>query len=147
MGKTLVSLDGMTDAISCGGTLKPERETTKHFKGRESDTFYVNDSDVSGVTLSDGFTIGSTLTSISPGPDGSVSTNLNADRLTFTTRVVGWEVYAITHDKIAIGRTDEKIRLWDIATHKKLTTLRGHIDSAASTARYTFRSIYFVRAA
>ena len=126
-GKTLVSLDGMTDAISWWDVETGEG-TTKHFKGRESDTFYVNDSDVSGVTLSDGFTISSTLTAISPDPDGSVSTNLNADRPTFTTRVVGWEVYAITHDKIAIGRTDEKIRLWDIATHKKLTTLRGHID-------------------
>ena len=66
-GKTLVSLDGMTDAISWWDVETGEG-TTKHFKGRESDTFYVNDSDVSGVTLSDGFTISSTLTTISPGP-------------------------------------------------------------------------------
>ena len=37
-------------------------------------------------------------------------------------------VYAIAHDKVAIGRTDGKIQVWDIATHKALFTLRGHID-------------------
>ena len=37
-------------------------------------------------------------------------------------------VYAITHDKVAIGRTDEKIELWDIAAYKALPTLRGHAD-------------------
>ena len=37
-------------------------------------------------------------------------------------------VYAIAHDKVAIGRTDGKIQVWDVATHKKLFTLRGHMD-------------------
>jgi len=37
-------------------------------------------------------------------------------------------VYAIAHDKVAIGRTDGKIQVWDVATHKKLFTLRGHVD-------------------
>ena len=37
-------------------------------------------------------------------------------------------VYALTHDKIAIGKEDGKIQLWDIATRKKLSTLRGHAD-------------------
>ena len=37
-------------------------------------------------------------------------------------------VYAITHDKIAIGKEDGKIQLWDVATRKKLSTLRGHIE-------------------
>ena len=37
-------------------------------------------------------------------------------------------VYAIAHDKVAIGRTDGKIQVWDIATHKALFTLRGHLD-------------------
>ena len=37
-------------------------------------------------------------------------------------------VYAIAHNKVAIGRTDGKIQVWDIATHKKLFTLRGHMD-------------------
>ena len=37
-------------------------------------------------------------------------------------------VYAITHDKIAIGKEDGKIQLWDVTTSKKLSTLRGHID-------------------
>ena len=37
-------------------------------------------------------------------------------------------VYAITHDKIAIGKADGKIQLWDIATRKKLSTLRGHTN-------------------
>ena len=37
-------------------------------------------------------------------------------------------VYAITHDRIAIGKEDGKIQLWDVTTRKKLSTLRGHID-------------------
>ena len=37
-------------------------------------------------------------------------------------------VYAIAHDKVAIGRTDGKIQVWDIATHKALFTLRGHMN-------------------
>ena len=44
--------------------------------------------------------------------------------------VFGWEigVYAITHDKVAGGRMDGKIQLWDTAANKELSTLRGHID-------------------
>ena len=37
-------------------------------------------------------------------------------------------VYALTHDKIAIGKEDGKIQLWDVATRKKLSTLRGHTN-------------------
>ena len=37
-------------------------------------------------------------------------------------------VYAMTNDKIAIGKQDGMIQLWDVATRKKLSTLRGHID-------------------
>ena len=37
-------------------------------------------------------------------------------------------IYAITHDKVAIGKEDGKIQLWDVVTRKKLSTLRGHID-------------------
>ena len=37
-------------------------------------------------------------------------------------------VYAMTSDKIAIGKWDGTIQLWDVATRKKLSTLRGHVD-------------------
>ena len=37
-------------------------------------------------------------------------------------------VYAITDDKAAIARMDGKIQIWDLATHEKLSTLRGHTD-------------------
>ena len=37
-------------------------------------------------------------------------------------------VCALAHDKVAIGRTDGKIQVRDIATHKALFTLRGHMD-------------------
>ena len=37
-------------------------------------------------------------------------------------------VYAITGDKVAGGRQDGKIQLWDTTAHKALPTLRGHID-------------------
>ena len=37
-------------------------------------------------------------------------------------------VYAMTSDKIAIGKADGTLQLWDVATRKKLSTLRGHVD-------------------
>ena len=37
-------------------------------------------------------------------------------------------VYAITRDKVAGGRRDGKIQLWDTTVHKALPTLRGHTD-------------------
>ena len=37
-------------------------------------------------------------------------------------------VYAMTNDRIAIGKRDGTLQLWDVATRKKLSTLRGHID-------------------
>ena len=37
-------------------------------------------------------------------------------------------VYAMTSDKIAIGKKNGTIQLWDVATRKKLSTLRGHVD-------------------
>ena len=37
-------------------------------------------------------------------------------------------VYAMTSDKIAIGKGDGMIQLWDVATRKKLSTLSGHMD-------------------
>ena len=37
-------------------------------------------------------------------------------------------IYAMTSDKIAIGKKDGTIQLWDVATRKKLSTLRGHVD-------------------
>ncbi len=38
------------------------------------------------------------------------------------------EIYALTHDKFAIGKRDGKIRLWDTTTGKKLLTLTGHAE-------------------
>ncbi len=37
-------------------------------------------------------------------------------------------VYAMASDKIAIGKRSGMIQLWDVATRKKLFTLRGHGD-------------------
>ena len=37
-------------------------------------------------------------------------------------------VYAMRNDKIAIGKRDGMIQLWDAATRKKLWTLKGHGD-------------------
>ncbi len=36
-------------------------------------------------------------------------------------------VYAMTNDKIATGKKDGTIQLWDVTTRKKLSTLRGHV--------------------
>ena len=40
----------------------------------------------------------------------------------------GQEVYALTHDKFAVGNRDGKIQLYDTSTGKMLSTLRGHAD-------------------
>ena len=37
------------------------------------------------------------------------------------------ESYALTHDKVAAGKKDGRIHLWDTTTGKKLFSLRGHI--------------------
>ena len=36
------------------------------------------------------------------------------------------ELYALTHDKFAVGGTEGKIELWNTTTGKKIFTLRGH---------------------
>ena len=38
------------------------------------------------------------------------------------------EIYALTHNKFAIGKSDGKIRLWDTTTGEKSFTLRGHAE-------------------
>ena len=43
------------------------------------------------------------------------------------------EIYALTHDKFAIGKSDGKIRLWDTTTGKKLFTLRGYAEKIEDT--------------
>ena len=40
----------------------------------------------------------------------------------------GPEVYALTHDKFAVGNRDGKIQLYDTSTGKMLLTLRGHAN-------------------
>ena len=40
-------------------------------------------------------------------------------------------VYAMTSDKIALGKESGVIQLWDVATRRKLSTLRGHLRGHA----------------
>ena len=79
---------------------------------------------------------GKTLVSVGSGGQFIISLNIETKEMTskFFKRgepsdmsdEIG--VYAITHDKVAIARTDGKIGLWDIAAYKALPTLRGHIN-------------------
>ena len=77
-----------------------------------------------------------TLVSVGSGGQFIISLNIETKEMTskFFKRgepsdvFDGIGVYAITHDKVAIGRTDGKIELWDVANYKALPTLRGHID-------------------
>ena len=79
---------------------------------------------------------GKTLVSVGSGGQFIISLNVETKEMTskFFKRGEssdmsdGGGVYAIRDDKVAIGRTDGKIELWDIATYKVLSTLRGHID-------------------
>ena len=76
---------------------------------------------------------------VSVGGSGDAIISLDIETGKVTTRpffksepfgVFGSEngVYAITRDKVAGGRRDGKIQLWDTTVHKALPTLRGHTD-------------------
>ena len=79
---------------------------------------------------------GKMLVSVSGSGDAIISLDVESGRATarpfksdpFGVFKSGNEAYAITRGKVAIGKRDGKIQLWDIATHKELFTLRGHID-------------------
>ncbi len=49
-------------------------------------------------------------------------------------------VHAMTIDKIAIGKKDGIIQLWDVATRTKLSTLKGHVDLSTQPLDETSRS-------
>ncbi|MXV75685.1 sigma-70 family RNA polymerase sigma factor [Candidatus Poribacteria bacterium] len=80
---------------------------------------------------------GKTLVSVGGSGDAIISLDIETGRVTakpfFSPAPIGRlrpinRVYAITRDKIAGGRTDGKIQLWDATTYKALPALRGHID-------------------
>ena len=80
---------------------------------------------------------GKTLASVGGSGDAIISLGIETGRVTarpFSSpapigrlRPIN-RVYAITRDKIAGGRTDGRIQLWDTTTQKALPALRGHID-------------------
>ena len=86
---------------------------------------------------------GKTLVSVGSGGQFIISLNIETKEMTskFFKRgepsdMFGERgVYAITQNKVAIGRTDGKIELWDIATYKALSTLRGHTDLSLQQPR------------
>ncbi len=79
---------------------------------------------------------GKTLVSVGSGGQFIISLNIETKEMTskFFKRGESSDmfdeigVYAITDDKVASGRRDGKIELWDIAAYKALFTLRGHAD-------------------
>ncbi len=79
---------------------------------------------------------GKTLVSVGSGGQFIISLNIETKEMTskffkrgeLSDTSDGMGVYAITHDKVAIGRTVGKIELWDIAAYKALPTLKGHTD-------------------
>ena len=80
---------------------------------------------------------GKMLVSVGGSGDAIISLDIETGKVTvspfFSPEPIGVfgtknGVYAITRDKIAGGRKDGKIQLWDTTTNKELPTLRGHID-------------------
>ena len=78
---------------------------------------------------------GKTLVSIGGSGDAIISLDIETRRVTaepfFSPAPIGWlrpinRIYAITGDKVAGGRTDGKIQLWDTTTREALPALRGH---------------------
>ena len=86
---------------------------------------------------------GKTLVSVGSGGQFIISFNIETKEMTskFFQRgepsdmsgEIG--VYTITDNKVAIGRKDGKIELWDIATYKALSTLNGHTDVSLQQPR------------
>ncbi len=76
---------------------------------------------------------GKTLVSVGSG--GQFIIRLNIETKEMTARFfkrgepsAGAGIYAIRDDKVANGRSDGKIELWDIAAYKALSTLNGYTD-------------------
>ena len=78
---------------------------------------------------------GKTLVSVGGSGDTIISLDIETGRgtakLFFSPKPIGRlrpinRIYAITRDKIAGGRTDGKIQLWDTTTREALPALRGH---------------------
>ena len=86
---------------------------------------------------------GKTLVSVGSGGQFIISLNIETKEMTskFFKRgepsdmsgEIG--VYAITDNKVAIGRKDGKIESWDIATYKALSTLNGYTDVSLQQPR------------
>ena len=82
-----------------------------------------------GKTLINVSNLGDTITRSDVETGKGIMKHLRSGTLdAFGPDTLDADVHAMTHNKVAIGRTDGKIQLWDITTHKKLSTLRGHID-------------------
>ena len=80
---------------------------------------------------------GKMLVSLGGSGDAIISLDIETGKVTaqplFRNEPVGvfgseGGVYAITRDKVAGGRMDGKIQLWDTMARKALPTLRGHTD-------------------
>ena len=80
---------------------------------------------------------GKTLVSVDGSGEAIVNLDIETGEVTarpfFSPEPIGFlgkknGVYAITHDKVAGGRKDGKIQLWDTTTCEALPALRGHID-------------------
>ena len=78
---------------------------------------------------------GKTLVSVGGSGEAIISLDIETGKVTakpfFSPAPIGWlrpinRVYAITGDKVAGGRTDGKIQLWDTTTCEALPALRGH---------------------
>ena len=78
---------------------------------------------------------GKTLVGVSGSGDVIINLDIETGEVTvslfFNPELIGWlrpinRVYAITRGKVAGGRTDGQIQLWDTTAHKALPTLRGH---------------------
>ena len=76
-------------------------------------------------------------TLISVGGEAIINLDIETGKVTarpfFNPEPIGFlgkknRVYAITRDKVAGGRADGKIQLWDVANYEALPPLRGHID-------------------
>ncbi len=115
------------------GTDAPKVQLWEIATGREVLLPEVHDTALVLRFSSDGKTL------VSVGGLGDVIVNLDIEtgevgvKLFFSPELIGWlrpinRVYAITRDKVAGGRTDGKIQLWDTTADKALPTLRGHTD-------------------
>ena len=97
-----------------------------------------------GKTLVSISNLGDTITRSDVETGKGIMKHLKTGSLNaFGSDILDAGVYAITHDKVAIGRRDGKIQIWDTSTHKELFNLNGHSNTFRKNSKDQILALTF----